>query len=69
MYAIRSYYVSKLWGVGPACEAQLQRLGIRTIAQLRVLGKDVLEHDPVDEERGGDSEGDDVGQRIELPST
>ncbi|MCY2930659.1 MAG: DNA polymerase IV [Planctomycetota bacterium] len=35
--------VRKIWGVGPAAEAQLAAMGIRTIAQLRVAGEATME--------------------------
>jgi DNA polymerase-4 len=34
--------VSKIWGVGPAAEASLARLGVRTIADLRAMPPEVL---------------------------
>ena len=35
--------VRKIWGVGPAAEAQLAKMGIRTIGQLRVAGEVTME--------------------------
>ncbi|MEI7837849.1 MAG: DNA polymerase IV [Planctomycetota bacterium] len=35
--------VRKIWGVGPAAEAQLAKMGIRTIGQLRVAGEATME--------------------------
>lgn len=35
--------ISRLWGVGPAAEAKLERMGIRTFAQARSLDRSTLE--------------------------
>lgn len=35
--------VRKIWGVGPAAEAELAKMGIRTIGQLRVAGEATME--------------------------